>query len=104
MTAKLHIAFSILVLAGVAFAKDPVPGALAQMQAFPGLGEAVTDAVFNNANGRIHGHDATRIEVAVDEKHGQATIKFLMPKTFTIHGDRTLTCLKKDTWSCTEAP
>ena len=86
-----------------ALAEDPVPSAMEQMKPYPGLVDAVTDVVFNNPNGRIHGHDAERIDVKVDGKEGRAEIQFMMPKSFTLHGDRLLKCLRENQkWICSE--
>ena len=87
----------------LALAGDPVPGAMEQIKPYPGLADAVTDMVFNNPNGRIHGHDAERIDVTVDDKKGIAEIQFIMPKNFTLHGDRWLKCRREEQkWTCSE--
>jgi hypothetical protein len=93
-----------LATAAVAVAGDPVPGAMARMSPYPGLADAVTAVVFNSPQGRIHGHDAERIDVEVNDQEGTAEIRFTMPKDFTLHGDRLVKCGRKDTtWTCADA-
>jgi hypothetical protein len=84
---------------------DPVPGALERMKAWPGLGDAVTEVVMHSPEGRIHGHDARRIDIEVDEAGTSARVQFLMPTSFTLHGDRTVVCTRTDkAWACQDAP
>ena len=83
---------------------DQVPGALRRMKQWPGLGDAVTDVVMNSPRGRIHGHDAERIDIDVDDAAGTARIRFVMLPSFKLHGDRTVTCVRTGgAWSCREA-
>ena len=80
---------------------DPVPGALARMKPWPGLASAVTAVVMNSPKGRIHGHDAERIELDVDDAGAAARVRFIMRSSFTLHGDRTVGCLRRgEEWSC----
>lgn len=82
---------------------DPVPEALERMKPWPGLSDAVTGVVMNSPKGRIHGHDAERIELTVDEPAGTAEVRFVMPASFPLHGHRTVSCTRTGTsWSCTD--
>jgi hypothetical protein len=86
-------------------ATDPVPGALERMKPWPGLADAVTGVVMSSPKGRIHGHDADRIEITVDAPEdrddGAAELRFVMPATFTLHGHRTVACDRAGgTWTC----
>ena len=82
---------------------DQVPGALERMKRWPGLGEAVTQVVMNSPKGRIHGHDALRIDITVNDREGTAEVYFVLPASFELHGDRRLACVNKDgRWRCTD--
>lgn len=82
---------------------DPVPDALERMKRWPGLGDAVTRVVMTSPKGRIHGHDAERIDIDVDEKSGKAKVVFVLPASFELHGDRRLACINEDGgWRCTD--
>jgi hypothetical protein len=80
---------------------DQVPGALERMRPWQGLGEAVTTVVMNSPQGRIHGHDAARIEIDVSDAEDTARIRFVMLPGFELHGDRTVSCVRSSgAWSC----
>lgn len=82
---------------------DPVPEAQSRLEKYQGLESTVRKVVFNNPKGRIHAHDASRIDIKVDDKKGRATVVFVMPRSFKVHQNRTVECVRKDLkWYCKE--
>jgi len=106
MNNSKHIKYTIglfLIFSIICEAKDPVPGLLKKLKKHPGLESAVTHLVFNNPKGRIHGHDSSRIDFSISKNSKEATVKFILPSTFKIHGDRLMKCTKQvETWKCKE--
>ena len=99
----LIIVFGFFILSSEVMAQDPVPNFLKELKKYPGLENAVTSMVFNNPFGRIHGHDAERIELSMNDKSTLAIIVFVMPESFVIHKDRILSCkLIGEEWQCEE--
>lgn len=99
----LIIVFGFFILSSEAMAQDPVPNFLKELKKYPGLETAVTSMVFNNPFGRIHGHDAERIELSMNKHSTLAIIVFVIPETFVIHNDRILSCkLTGEEWQCEE--
>jgi len=84
-------------------AQVPVPNILKELIKYHSLETAVTSMVFNNPFGRIHGHDAERIELSMKNNSTIAIVVFVMPDSFVIHNDRILSCkLISDEWECEE--
>lgn len=99
----LIIVFGIFIHNSEAMAQDPVPNMLKELKKYPGLETTVTDVVFNSPFGRIHGHDAKRIELSMNNNSTLAIIVFVMPESFLIHKDRILSCkLIGEEWQCEE--
>ena len=99
----LVVVFGFFILSSEAMAQDPVPNFLEELKKYPGLEIAVTGMVFNNPFGRIHGHDAERIELSMNNSSTLAIIVFVMPESFVIHEDRILSCkLISEEWQCEE--
>jgi hypothetical protein len=99
----LIIVFGFFILCSEAMAQDPVPNFLKELKKYPGLETAVTGMVFNNLFGKIHGHDAERIELSMNNNSTLAIIVFVMPEAFVIHKDRILSCkIISDEWQCEE--
>ncbi len=99
----LILVFVFFILNSEAMAQDPVPNFLKEIKKYPSLETAVTGLVFNNPFGRIHGHDAERIELSMNKNSTLAIVVFVMPDSFVIHKDRTLSCkLISDEWQCEE--
>ena len=97
------IVFGFLIFNSEVMAQDPVPKFLKELKKHPGLETAVTGLVFNNPFGRIHGHDAERIELSMNNDSTLAIIVFVMPEAFVIHEDRILSCkLIGEAWQCEE--
>jgi hypothetical protein len=83
----LIIVFGFFILSSEAMAQDPVPNFLKELKKYPGLETAVTGMVFDNPFGRIHGHDAERIELSMNNNSTLAIIVFVMPDSFVLHND-----------------
>lgn len=99
----LIIIFGFFMIISDAMAQDPVPNFLKELNKYPGIETVVTDMVFNSPFGRIHGHDAERIELSMNYDSTLAIIVFIMPETFVIHNDRVLNCkLVSNKWQCEE--
>lgn len=59
--------------------------------------------VFISPFGRIHGLDAERMELLINDNSTIALIVFVMPESFVIHKDRILNCkLTGQEWQCEE--
>lgn len=99
----LIIVFGFFILTSGAMAQDPVPNFLKELKKYSGLETAVTDMVVNNPFGRIHGHDAEKIELSMNNDLTAAIIVFVIPESFVLHKDRILSCrLINEEWECEE--